>query len=143
MKIFLIIGLSLIGYSCAVKPEPLAYGQDACYVCKMTLVDKKFGAEIVTRKGKIYKFDDTNCMINFHNSGVEPEENMADRLVIDFDNPGNLINAQEAFYLKSNHVQSPMGGQVAAFVSMEQFKRYNKELNGILLSWGEMVTAFK
>ena len=36
------------------------------YTCKMTLVDKKFGAEVVTKKGKVYKFDDLNCMIKFY-----------------------------------------------------------------------------
>ena len=31
----------------------------------MTIVDKVHAAEIVTQKGKVYKFDATECMINF------------------------------------------------------------------------------
>ena len=61
--IILLIGLAMLG--CSAKPEPLVFGKDACYTCKMTLVDSKYGAELVTQKGKIYKFDDLNCMLNF------------------------------------------------------------------------------
>jgi copper chaperone NosL len=129
--------------SCSVNPEPLQFGKDACHTCKMTLMDKKFGAEIVTKKGKIYKFDDMNCMINFHNSGHEPEENLAYRLVIDFANPEKLINAQEAFYIKSENIKSPMASQVAAFSTKEQSDRHKKEWTGILLTWGELITQFK
>ena len=39
--------------SCSAGPEPIRYGQDNCHHCKMTLTDKRFGAEIVTQKGKV------------------------------------------------------------------------------------------
>jgi copper chaperone NosL len=109
----------------------------------MTLMDKKFGAEIVTKKGKVYKFDDVNCMIDFHNSGFEPEDNMAYRLVVDFANPEKLIDAQQAFYIKSNQIKSPMASHVASFEIKEQAELNNKEWKGIWLSWGEVVTQFK
>lgn len=135
--------LAILLFSCAVDPEALHYGHDACYACKMTLMDKKFGAEIVTKKGKVYKFDDINCMINFHNSGAEPEENMAYRLVVDFANPEKLIDAQQAFYIKSNQIKTPMASQVASFELKEQAEGNNKQWRGIWLSWGEVVTQFK
>ena len=65
--ILLIINLD----SCSTEPEQLQYGTDACHFCKMTLMDKKFGAELVTTKGKVYKFDDLSCFINYYNSGIE------------------------------------------------------------------------
>ena len=129
--------------ACEVKPEPLAYGKDACHSCKMTLVDKKFGAEVVTKKGKVYKFDDVNCLINFYNSDQEPRENVKFLLVIDFDSVSHFINAKAGFYAKSPMIKSPMGSQVAAFSTKEQFKMRNKEWNGIALSWGELITQWK
>ena len=63
--ISLILALALF-LSCNTEPVPLRYGKDACHLCKMTLMDKKFGGELVTGKGKVYKFDDVNCMINFY-----------------------------------------------------------------------------
>jgi copper chaperone NosL len=135
--------LAIIFISCEIKPEPLNYGTDACHTCKMTLMDNKFGAEIVTKKGKVYKFDDLNCMINFYNSGNEPEDNIAYKLVIDFANPGEFIDASQNYYVKSDSIRTPMASGVAAFSNEKDFKSYKKKWKGILLSWSELTTEFK
>src|SRR5688572_4321047 len=96
LYIVMILGL----LSCSTEPQPFVYGKDACHSCKMTVVDKKFGAEIVTTKGKVYKFDDVNCLINFLNSEDIEEREIAHRLVIDFATPEKLIPAEHAFFLK-------------------------------------------
>lgn len=129
--------------SCDVAPEALHYGKDGCYTCKMTLMDKKFGAELVTRKGKIYKFDDVNCMMDFYNSNNEPKENMAYLLVVDFSKPEKLINAKQAFYCKSEMIKTPMASQVAAFEKREDFEKHNKTWNGEVLNWEELVSMLK
>jgi copper chaperone NosL len=126
--------------SCSVNPEPLNYGKDACYTCKMTLVDKKFGAEIVTFKGKIYKFDDLNCMISFYNTGDVPAENIANSLVIDFANPETLIDAKTAVYVQSEEIRTPMVSQVAAFSSVDLMEPVNKQWRGKVLTWNELVS---
>lgn len=133
--------LSLL--SCTTEPEALHYGQDACHTCKMTLVDKKFGAELVTQKGKVYKFDDVNCMLTFYNSGEVAEADYAYRLVVDFSQPAKLIPAADAFYVKSPNIKSPMAGHIAAFQTRENMQSLKKELNGIYMVWGELVTQFK
>ncbi len=140
--VFLLFVAILLG-SCSVEPTPLLYGKDACHACKMTLMDKKFGAEVVTSKGKVYKFDDMNCMVNFLNSGSVQEEEIAYRLVIDFANPEKLIDAKDAHYVKSDNIRSPMASEVAAFSKKEDLDAANKEWRGVLLSWGELVAAFK
>lgn len=141
----LIVGLLivLLFIQCEVNPEALCYGVDACHTCKMTLMDTKFGAEIVTKKGKVYKFDDINCMINFYDSGYEPIDEMAYKLVVDYAQPEKLIEAQDAFYLKSNQIRSPMASGIAAFEAKSEMDNYKKQWKGIWLSWGELVTEFK
>ena len=141
--IFPWVVLSALVFSCSTEPEPLRFGKDVCYTCKMTLVDKKFGAEIVTKKGKIYKFDDLSCMVNFHNSGYEEVSEMEHRLVIDYANPEKLIDTQRAFFVKSDELRTPMASEIAAFGSEEDYKKFKKKMNGILMSWGEIVTEFK
>ena len=133
----------VIFFSCQVKPIPLLFGQDSCYTCKMTLMDMKFGAEIVTKKGKTYKFDDLNCMINFYNGSQEKEDNMEFIMVVNFEGSNEFINAREAFYVKTDKKRTPMASQVAAFSTKEQLDRHNKEWRGIVLSWGELVTQYK
>lgn len=139
--IALLMLLSL--WSCSVEPTPLVYGKDACHTCKMTLMDKKFGAEVVTTKGKVYKFDDVNCMVGFLNSGSIEEREVAYRMIIDFSNPEKMIDAKDAFYLKSDKIRSPMASEVAAFSTKNALEVSNKEWQGIVLSWGELITEFK
>jgi copper chaperone NosL len=137
----LIIAFLILG--CEVAPQPLEYGIDACHTCKMTLMDPKFGAEIVTEKGKVYKFDDINCMVDFYNSGYESTDKMAHIMVIDFSQPEKLIQARDAFYIKSNQIRSPMSSGIAAFETEAEMDKHKKEWKGIWLSWGELKTEFK
>ena len=142
-RVAMALGIAFLLISCSVEPEPLAYGKDACHACKMTLVDRKFGAEIVSTKGKVYKFDDINCMINFFNQKEVVEENIANILVVDFSKPEKLIDARNALYVKSENIKSPMAGNVAAFETKTALDLLNKEWRGILLGWGELRTAYK
>jgi copper chaperone NosL len=142
LMVLLLMGMSFF-VACSTKPEQLAFGTDACHFCKMTLMDKKFGAEIVTKKGKVYKFDDMNCFLNYYNSGYEAIEDLEHLLVVDFSSDGKLIDAKEAFYIKSPEIRSPMDGQLAAFESKENMDKFKKEWRGIYLAWGEVITQYK
>lgn len=141
LSIAMILAIFLV--SCSAEPEPLAFGKDNCHACKMTLMDNKFGCEIVTNKGKVYKFDDVNCMINFYNQEEVGNEDVAHMLVVDFAAPGKLIDARNALYIKSDEIKSPMASQVAAFGEKKFVDQFNKNWKGILLSWGELQTQYK
>jgi copper chaperone NosL len=143
MKTVFFSGLMLVAMACSVKPEPIVFGKDNCHLCKMTIMDKRFGAEVVTTKGKIYKFDDVNCMINFLNSNYLEEREVAHKLVVDFSQPEKLIDAPYAFFIKSPEIRSPMASQVASFESDETKNDFNKQWKGIYLTWGELTTQFK
>ncbi len=143
MRILTIITFLVVLTSCTVEPEPIAYGEDACHHCKMTLMDTKFGAELVTQKGKVYKFDDVNCMLNFYHSGAVPADQFAYKLVVDFSRPSTLIESADAFYLKSPEIKSPMASHVAAFRTQDSLKQAQSELGGIYMVWGELVSQFK
>lgn len=106
-------------------------------------MDKKFGAELVTRKGKVYKFDDIKCMLAFYNSGEVDQRDYAYKLVVDLSRPAKFIDAADAFYVKSPAIKTPMAGHVAAFANKNTMETANKQLKGIYLVWGELVTQFK
>ncbi len=129
--------------SCAIEPQPLLYNKDACHTCKMILMDKRFGAEVITKKGKVFKFDDSNCMINFLNSEEIKKDETAFTLIVDFAQPGKLMPAAQSFFLKSDEVHSPMNGGVAAFATEQVMKEYKKKWNAIYLGWGEMQVEYK
>lgn len=143
MKKLPCLAFAFILSACNVEPEALHYGEDACHTCRMTLVDRKFGAELVTRKGKIYKFDDLNCMLAFYNSGEVDTGDYAYKLVVDLSQPGKFIDAADAFYVKAPSIKTPMASHVAAFADKESMETANTQLKGIYLVWGELVTQFK
>lgn len=143
MRILIACLIPICLLSCAAEPEPLQYGHDACHTCKMTLMDRKFGAELVTNKGKVFKFDDINCMLTYFDSGETDPSEFAHKLVVDFSEPAKLIEAADAFYLKSSAIKSPMASQIAAFGKKENMETAKNELKGIYLVWGELVTQFK
>jgi copper chaperone NosL len=124
--------------SCSTKPEPFAYGKDNCHTCKMGIMDPKFGTELITTKGKIYKFDDVSCMQHFLKSNtLEPKE-ISQQLVINFEKENDFLSLEEAVFILSPSVKSPMGSHAAAFASREKAEKMNAALNGELLSWKEL-----
>jgi len=133
----------LLVHGCSTKPEPLQYGTDACHACKMTLADNRFGAELVTRKGRVYKFDDLNCMLQFYHAGENDPADFAHKLVINYESPGSFLSADEAFYIKSDEIRSPMASKVAAFETYDIATAFKRKHGGIFLAWGEVTTQFK
>jgi copper chaperone NosL len=107
--------------SCSKEPEPISYGLDMCHYCKMTIVTKTHAAQMVTDKGKQYKFDAIECMVRFLN---EKQELIAksNLLITDYNSPGNMTNAKTAGYLICNEITSPMGANLTGFTSIEKAK---------------------
>jgi copper chaperone NosL len=93
----------------------------------MTIVDKTHAAEFVTKKGRAYKFDAIECLIN--DLKDKREEEMAYILVTDFLNPTVLINATEATYLISEEIKSPMGANLSAFKTKAAITYIGKTYN--------------
>ncbi len=127
--------------SCNIGPQPINYGSDGCQYCSMTIVDKQHAAQYVTHKGKVFKFDATECMMNTLKE--IDQSTVALYLVNDFEAPGELINATEATYLISKNIPSPMGEFLTAFKSREVAERVQAANEGILLTWEELQKRFK
>ena len=141
LKHYLALILILILISCTVSPKSIDYGSDGCHFCKMTIVDKSHAAEVVTKKGKVYKFDATECMINFMDEFDTSEIELY--LSNNYTEPGELIDATVATYLISKNVPSPMGAFLSAFEDNEQAKIVQMEKDGKLYTWEELLTHFK
>jgi copper chaperone NosL len=128
-------------WSCNISPKPIEYGQDACHFCKMTIVDKIHAAEVVTAKGKVYKFDATECMINFLNEF--DTSTIALYLSNNFTNPEELIDATQATFLISKNVPSPMGAFLSAFKNKEDAIKLQAKKDGEIYSWESLLKKFE
>ncbi|MDO6603069.1 nitrous oxide reductase accessory protein NosL [Arenibacter palladensis] len=130
----------LLVTSCNVGPKPIAYGSDGCHFCRMTIVDRQHAAEIVTDKGKVFKFDSSECMMN-HLKDIDQKQ-VALYLVNDYNQPGELINATKATYLISERIPSPMGEFLTAFKTEKAAVDALMTYEGDLLTWEQLKLRF-
>jgi copper chaperone NosL len=125
--------------SCSTGPQPIQFGKDACDFCKMTILDQRFGGEVVTKKGKVYKFDDVHCITSFLKSGTTEKNNVAGIFLLDYTSQAKFIPASESFLLQSNDLHSPMGGNTAAFVNEAGREQAKQQVNGTNLQWHDII----
>jgi copper chaperone NosL len=139
----LLICLSAIPFACSEAPEPINYGKDECEHCRMMITDNKYGSEIMTNKGKVYKFDSIECLIEYAlEKNLLGDDNQM-FLVTDFSMPEKLIDAKSAFYAHNDDFRSPMGFNVSAFGSQSEFKNFLSKNGGRKLSWLEVIEMVK
>lgn len=131
-----LLGLFLLP-SCSTEPEPIKYGKDACQYCEMTIVDKSFSAQAVSTKGKQFKYDAVECMIN-HNLQTETE--MAIWQVADYSHPGEMMPVDSAVFIINDSINSPMGANLAA-IDHNSPRIHRKSAD--VFSWIDLVNLFR
>jgi copper chaperone NosL len=142
--LLIFFSLVLIFISCTRpgKPEPMQLGTDVCANCKMTIVDPKWGAEIISDKGKIYKFDVVECMISyFINEMHKNREKVSSFWTINYLNPGEFINAETAIYFRSGEFHSPMGLNAVSLKKGDDVSKLNLAKQPEKLYWDGMLKA--
>ncbi len=111
MKKLIFLPALLLVISCNTDPKPIHYGSDACDFCEMTIVSEVFAARAVSTKGKQFKYDAIECMVNdLQQKDVE----MAVLQVADYSNPGAMIDVENAVFVINDSINSPMGANLAA-----------------------------
>lgn len=135
--IFLLTSLGTFS-GCSSGPKPIKFGQDACDFCKMTIADKKFGGEIVTSKGKTFKFDDINCIRDYMATDIFKGED-PDVYLVDYNGTGNLISTKTAFLVQSEELHGPMGGNIVAVENAQQQKDLKAKAGYTSITWSEWI----
>lgn len=137
-KFFSILAVSAFLFSCSGdKTVPIKINQDNCDFCKMGISDGKHGAEIITQKGRAYKFDDIACMANYCDENADLK--IKSYYVHDFTKDNELIPAEKAFYVKGGNVKSPMNGNIAAFSNKSEAKAYEVKLGAEEIEWIDII----
>jgi copper chaperone NosL len=128
---------------CSVGPEPIAYGTDGCAYCEMTIMDTRYGTEMVTSKGKVYKFDSVECLVRYLKEN-EPENLNTDRVLLTpFNHPETLEDAHHCRILYSPNMPSPMGMFLTAFKDEETSGKFRDKNGGTLYTWKELFEKFE
>ena len=126
----LVLSCALLFAGCKPTPEKIYMGKDQCAECKMTIVDPKFGGEIVTRKGRIFKFDDAHCQAAFlERRGVELSD-IHKTLFVDYEGEHGFIEVKDVEFVISRSFKSPMGGNAAAFKGKDAARKKSETIEG-------------
>jgi copper chaperone NosL len=118
------------------KAEPVRLNKDQCDNCKMTISDGKFACEILTDKGKTLKFDDLGCLFNYKKAN--PATIVKSYLVGDYTQNNQMIDAAAATYFMAEGLNSPMGGNMAAFKEKADAASNAQKFNAPLMDWKQL-----
>jgi len=130
--------LMFLSAGCTPEPEPIYFGRDLCTYCKMMISDSRFGGELVTNKGKVYKYDSVECLAASYINYTKENEDVHSLWVVDFNITEQLINAEQAIYLRNKDLRSPMGLDITAFTDSLTAGKRQVSSTGTLLSWKEV-----
>jgi copper chaperone NosL len=137
---FIVIAVILFTH-CHRGPEAINYNKDECAHCLMIITDPKFGSELVTEKGKIYKFDSIECLADY--ISIEREFNAETLWISDYANPNTLIDAKTAFFIVSPKMESPMSMNIGGFKNKSDMEKVFSEMKGQKMNWESILSYVK
>jgi copper chaperone NosL len=109
----------------------------------MTIMDHRYGTEVVSDKGKVYKFDSIECLVEFLEDRKNGEERFSLILFTPFDQPGKLVDATQSHVLHSKNLPSPMGMYLTAFEDEAIAMNFKENYGGKVYCWEGLNENFK
>jgi copper chaperone NosL len=132
---FVAVLAALVVAGCTPSPEPIHAGSDECAQCRMRIEEPRFAAQTLNDKGRSWKFDSIECMTAFLAGSALPAAQLHSAWVADFNDPDTWLPVEEAHFLRSERLSSPMGGGLTAYGSAEAAAAARAEFGGQVLRW--------
>ncbi len=131
-------GIFLLALACGTTkwtPVDIA-AEDMCESCRMAVSEKRFAAEFIDGEGAVHKFDDLGCMRTYLQAR-NPRPRMAASFVTDFETL-KWVAGDEAFYVRSPELKTPMAGGMVAFASRTRAEQAARRYDGAVISYQEI-----
>lgn len=129
--------LLIVLAGCEPKPQPIQFGSDQGDYCRMMITEPQFASQILNNQGRAFKFDSIECMAAYAMTADDPD-NFHSHWVPNFTNPDEWLRAEEAFFLHSETLRSPMGLYLSAYPDRETAEEYRQEYRGEIVGWDEV-----
>jgi copper chaperone NosL len=104
----------------------------------MTIADPAFAAQLVTRTGVIYRFDDPICLATFMTSGRVAEADVHSTWTNDHAHPDALVNTADAVFVVGDGIRAPMNGRTAAFATATDAAAFKARVGGEIRRWTDV-----
>lgn len=123
----------------ADRPPEIRYGESTCVDCDMIISDERFAAATMVKdsRGRIEAllFDDVGDQIRYEREHTELV--IVARWVHDYGTKA-WIPAEQAWYLLSPALHTPMASGIAAFAKQSDAQAAQQEFGGDVLGFGAL-----
>ncbi len=120
------------------QPPEIRYGEDVCTKCGMIISEARFAAAYYTEQGDARRFDDIGGLFIYN---TENQEDVVQFWVHDFDTE-EWVEADQAFYVISDQLHTPMGFGVVAFSEQDRAQRLASKSNTMVMSFDDALMSF-
>lgn len=127
-KLLFLLPLLFVACTREMKPQLVIYGKDVCEHCHMVISDSRFGAQIVTGKGKVFHFDSPNCVHSYLHSHTLGEHEV---YFVNSIQKNSWISAKETSFISTPLLRSPMGAGLFSGPTITAKDLLNLALNGV------------
>ncbi|AGA67730.1 putative lipoprotein involved in nitrous oxide reduction [Desulfitobacterium dichloroeliminans LMG P-21439] len=144
-KIMVLLTLWCLALTGCLSAEALGTPQeidptiDICPVCRMSVIDEHFAAQIIDTQGQVEICDDIGCLsILMRKMETAAKDSILASYVKDFESL-EWIGAQEAFYVQGQ-IDTPMSFGIVAFATEESARKFTEEVGGKQLTWEQLLS---
>ena len=121
------------------QPRPINTSQDICAYCKMGISDLRFAGELITSKGKVYKFDSIECLAAYYQDLNSSEKNNVKLWVHNFLRLDDWLAVNRAIFLRSGQIHSPMSLDLAAVGNDSEKVHVQQNFDGVPITWQDLL----
>jgi hypothetical protein len=103
----------------------------------MTMVERRFGGELVSVTGKVTPFDDVGCLAI---AAIAVDSTRTHSLwVSDFLEPDSLLAVDRMVFLRTDSIRTPMGYGIIALRPGARADSLERALGAARLGWREVI----
>ena len=114
-----------------------------CDYCEGTIPEVRFGGQVTTADGTVFRFMSTECMAGFLLEGRVPEAEIRSIQVVDYNQGERLIDARTARYLRSQFLDSPNGLGLLATETEKVAANLHYFFGGERMGWDEVLATVR
>lgn len=100
----------------------------------MAMSERRFASEIIDTNGGVHKFDDLHCLREFLS---EQKPAVAAVYVMDYEGR-KWVPAEQAWFVRSDRFQTPMGGGIIALRDRAAAERYAERAHNRVFRYEEI-----
>jgi len=133
LRLAFLMTIALSGCQSGTQLPEIRYGEESCAYCRMIINEAPFASAYENEAGEMKKFDDVGCMVL-----AQADEKTMHMWVSNYSQPGKWLNADDAYYVHSKDLKTPMGNGIIAVDSESTAQTEAKKRNGRMLRFKDL-----